>query len=157
MYVCMYVYMYVCVYVQFLTLHRPAKSAQHSFVQELVSHTRNTADTPPANTRHPSGDHDTRATPFARPRCTCVATPMGTFQTTSLGSRGEAEMSRFPQGLQERLVTGLWPGELSTRTHDVTNLCHDNITHYLNIHYQLHNCAWNLNIVVVLFRWTFFR
>ena len=58
-------------------------------------------------------------------------------------------MSRLSQGLQERLVTGLWPGELSTRTHEVTNLRHDNITHYMNIHYQLHNCAWNLNIVVV--------
>ena len=59
MYVCVYVCMYVCMYVQFLTLHRPAKSAQHSLVQELVSHTRNTADTPPGNTRHLSGDHDT--------------------------------------------------------------------------------------------------
>jgi len=51
-----------------------------------------------------------------------VASPMGTSHTTRRDSRGQAETRRLPKGPQERDVTGQWPGEVSGRTQDATNL-----------------------------------
>lgn len=107
-----------------LTLQRPLKLCQRSQVHFLVSHTWNNADTFPANTRRPSGDQATLTTPPLDPLLMHVPTPKGMSHSNKLLSLGEEHTTKFPQGLQESDVIGVWPGEDSYRTHVDTNLKH---------------------------------
>ena len=76
---------------------------------------------------------------------------MGMSQIIRLQSAGEAETRKLPWGLQERVEMGAWPGEVSTLTQEVKNLCVCVCVCVCACACVHNNSLWNLHLQVSAF------